>query len=548
MNQPKPENEENFDVIIATEKPIEDTVILTTSEMGKQWLETAMRNYDAENKIYSAYLNDLSSGTPIITKEILDGLAVNPQNDLNKVKKINDIVRIYVNKDWIIGKVAEVIDTNVNSEYRLSYKDFTSDKKKLSQLNECKEIISNFNDEINLRRLIKDSVPIAFIEGNYITYCRVTKDGHYNVSWYPLGVAEVSDYDVNGEPQILINMKELQSRLRKTVKKTKNNKALFFEKIEEEIKANYPPEVYKAYIEKDPYAKLDCKWSGDMRLNNQKRKYGVTPIFRALYPALMLEQFDDTDRVNAKAKAKKFIVQLLNEKLLGDNADRESYEEQAFAHDNLMKAFKQKTVLVTTPAYVKDIKYVEPSTANTDTSTVINYVNRELSTLGISFLMNCDGTGASVASISLDQLMKTINSVTEQLEFILEKWYRNILVKEGYSAEFAPTIRVLDSELLEMQVKQDLAKLLYCNFNCSMETALSILGLDINDEKAKREKENGEKLHETFFPRSTAFTSSGSGEIMPQDVDNKGGRPQSNNVETIGKRNYDEQYNKNERV
>lgn len=52
-------------------------------------------------------------------------------------------------------------------------------------------------------------------------------DGHYNVSWYPLGVVEVSDYDVNGEPQILINMKELQSRLRKTIKKTKNNKALF---------------------------------------------------------------------------------------------------------------------------------------------------------------------------------------------------------------------------------------------------------------------------------------------------------------------------------
>lgn len=338
----KSEKEENFDVIIASEKPEDNTVILTTSEMGKQWLETAMRNYDAENKMYSAYLNDLASGIPIINKEVLDGLAVNPQNDLNKVKKINEIVRVYVNKDWIIGKVAEVIDTNVNSEYRLSYKDFTSDKNKLSQLNECKEIISSFNDEINLRRLIKNSVPTAFIEGNYIIYCRVMNDGHYNVSWYPLGVVEVSDYDVNGEPQILINMKELQSRLRKTIKKTKNNKALFFEKIEAEIKANYPPEVYNAFINKDPYAKLDCKWSGDMRLNNQNRRYGITPIFRALYPALMLEQFDDTDRVNAKAKAKKFIVQLLNEKLLGENADRDSYEEQAFAHDNLMKAFKQK--------------------------------------------------------------------------------------------------------------------------------------------------------------------------------------------------------------
>ena len=109
------DDNEKFDVIISTDMPEDNTVVLTTSEMGKQWLETAMKNYDAENKIYSAYLNDLSSGNPIITKEILDGLAINPQNDLTKVMKINDIVRIYVNKDWIIGKVAEVIDTNVNS-------------------------------------------------------------------------------------------------------------------------------------------------------------------------------------------------------------------------------------------------------------------------------------------------------------------------------------------------------------------------------------------------------------------------------------------------
>lgn len=541
-------NTENFDVIIATEVPDENTTVLTTTEIGKQWLENAMRNYDAENKIYSAYLNDLSSGSPIITKEILDGLAVNPQNNLDKVMKINDIVRIYINKDWIIGKVAEVINTNVNSEYRLSYKDFTYDKSKLSTLEECKDIISRFNSEINLKKLIKNSVPTTFTEGNYITYCRCTRNGHYNVAWFPLGVVEVSDYDVNGEPQILINMKELQSRLRKTIKKTRKNKALFFEKIEAEIKANYPPEVYRAYKNKDTYAKLDFKWSGNMRINNQNRRYGVTPIFRALYPALMLEQFDDTDRVNAKAKAKKFIVQLLNDKLLGDNGDRDSYEEQAFAHDNLMKAFKQKTVLVTTPAYVKDIKYVEPSTSNTDSDTVTNYVNRELSTLGISFLMNTNSTGASVASISLDQLMKTINSITEQLEFVIEKWYKNILIKAGYGAEFAPTISILDSELLEMKIKQDLAKLLYCNFNCSMETALAILGLDVNDEKSKRLKENEEKLHETFFPRSTAFTSSGNGEIHPNDIDSKGGRPKNNNVDTVGKQKYDEQYNKNARV
>ena len=50
-------------------------------------------------------------------------------------------------------------------------------------------------------------------------------------------MVEISDYDVNGEPQVIINMRELLTRLRKTIKRTRKNKALFFEKLEEEIKA-----------------------------------------------------------------------------------------------------------------------------------------------------------------------------------------------------------------------------------------------------------------------------------------------------------------------
>ena len=46
------DDNEKFDVIISTDIPEDNTVVLTTSEMGKQWLETAMKNYDAENKIY----------------------------------------------------------------------------------------------------------------------------------------------------------------------------------------------------------------------------------------------------------------------------------------------------------------------------------------------------------------------------------------------------------------------------------------------------------------------------------------------------------------
>lgn len=533
--------EKDFDIIITSDIPQENTKILTTSEMGKEWLETAMRNYDAKNTAYSAYLNELSITSPVVTKEKLDMLSIDPQANLLKILEINDIARTYVNKDWIIGKVAEVLESNVNSNFKLSYSSFDGNEKKVKELEECKKIINEFNKSINLRNLIKSSVPTTYIEGNYIFYCRGEKTGLYTYTWYPLGVVEISDYDVNGEPQVIINMRELLTRLRKTIKRTRKNKALFFEKLEEEIKANYPPEVFNAYQNKDDYAKLDRKWTGVMRVNRQNRKYGLTSIFRALYPALTLEQFDATDNINSKAKAKKIIVQTLRKELMGQDGTNEAFEQQAWAHDNLMQAFKQKTVLVTTPAFVEKIEYVESSTPNTDTETVMNYVNRELSTLGISFLMSSGSTGASVASISLDQLMKTINSISEQLEYIMERFYKNILEANGHSSEFIPTIRVLDSELLEMEVKQELAKLLYCNFNVSLETALSILGFDVNDEKAKRQKENKEGMDEIFKAHESQFTKS-------SVTDNKAGRPDGNKIDTKDKQNYDEQYNTNARV
>ena len=533
--------EKDFDIIITSDIPQENTKILTTSEIGKEWLETAMRNYDAKNTAYSAYLNELSITSPVVTKEKLDMLSIDPQANLLKILEINDIARTYVNKDWIIGKVAEVLESNVNSNFKLSYSSFDGNEKKVKELEECKKIINEFNKSINLRNLIKSSVPTTYIEGNYIFYCRGEKTGLYTYTWYPLGVVEISDYDVNGEPQVIINMRELLTRLRKTIKRTRKNKALFFEKLEEEIKANYPPEVFNAYQNKDDYAKLDRKWTGVMRVNRQNRKYGLTPIFRALYSALTLEQFDATDNINSKAKAKKIIVQTLRKELMGQDGTNEAFEQQAWAHDNLMQAFKQKTVLVTTPAFVEKIEYVEPSTPNTDTETVMNYVNRELSTLGISFLMSSGSTGASVASISLDQLMKTINSISEQLEYIMERFYKNILEANGHSSEFIPTIRVLDSELLEMEVKQELAKLLYCNFNVSLETALSILGFDVNDEKAKRQKENKEGMDEIFKAHESQFTKS-------SVTDNKAGRPDGNKIDTKDKQNYDEQYNTNARV
>ena len=58
--------------------------------------------------------------------------------------------------------------------------------------------------------------------------------------------------------------------------------------------------------------------------------------------------------------------------------------------------------------------------------------------------------------------------------------------------------------------------LLYAKFNCSRETAFGLIGINLEDEKNKREQENKDNLSEIFIPYGTSYTKSGD--------DNKAGR------------------------
>ena len=520
---------------------VDNTIIVTAfnEEDVDSWLEKA-KKHDSENRRYSVYLNEIGGNKATITKDWIDDMAINPQNNLKKIIEINDVINQYVNKNWIIGCYVDIISKNVNSRYRLSYNQ-DIEPKNMKKLSKAKTIISDFNKKINIESLIKNSIPTVVREGNYCFQIRTddkSKGNGYAYSFYPLSVVLVSDYDINGEPVLLLDMTKLKSKLSKAyIKLKKNHKAMFFKAIEDEIKNNYPIEVYKAYKDNEQYAKLDYHFTGIIRINNQNKKYGLSPIFRALDSVRMLEQFDDTDEVNAKAKAKKIIVQLLRKEIMGLDYKNDATTEMIYAHNNFMNAFKQKTVAVTAPAWVEDVKYIEPTATVTNKDTVENYTLRALSTLGINFLMGTSSTGASIATIALEQLMKSINSISEQLERVLERIYKNILIQNNIDEKFAPKITIIDSELMEQSMKQDLAKLLYTTFNVSYDTCLDILGIDVNDEKNKRAKENSESLENIFTPRATTYNSSGNTD------ENEGGRPLEDTVENIEKQTYDKGYN-----
>ena len=513
---------EDYEVIIRSKTSDGTEVVTSADAITDKWLVNAVAGYDATNQKYSAYLKDGTSSSDKLTPEYIDELAENTQSDLKKVQIINSIVRKEINKDGIVGKTVECVTANINTETKVSYDNEITGRNKSKQLQQVKDFISTFNKTINTKRLIRNSIPTTFVEGNYICYLR-HEDNKYKVDYYPLGVCEISDYDVNGDPVVLFNIKELRGRLQKIYRKNKKNKALFFKNMEDEVKANYPQEVYDAFVAKEDYAKLDVKYTGVIRINNLNRKYGLTPIFRAFKDMLMLDTFDNADRVNSKAKAKKIIHQKLRKEVMGAELNKKGFEDMAYAHDNFMAAFKQSTVVVTTPPTVESITYVEPKIELTAIDTVNNYRSRVLAALGIGFLMDSGSQSVSTADISVTQLLRTINMISEQLEDILQKWYKQILIDNHLPVEYCPTIKVIDSEALDFEMRKDLASTLYTIFNGSMSTSLELLGIDVNDEKEKRIKENNENYEEIFKCRQTAYTSSGRGEVV--DTNNNGGRP-----------------------
>lgn len=526
---------EDYEVIIRSTNDNGIDIVTSTEIITDKWLADAVTKYNADNQKYSTYLKDGSSSSDALTPEYIDELADGTQSDLKKVQIINTIIRKEINKDGIIGKTHECITTNINTKSKLSYNTETTGRNKLKQIQQVKDFITLFNKAINLKKFIRNSIPTTFDEGTYICYLR-HEGNKYKIDYYPLGVCEISDYEVNGDPVVLFNINELRSRLQKTYKKNKKNKSIFFDKIENEVKENYPQEIYDAFVAKEQYAKLDIKYSGVIRINNMNRKYGLSPIFRTFKDLIMLETFDNADRVNSKAKAKKIIHQKLRKEVLGKDYNRKGFEEMAYAHENFMSAWKQPTVVVTTPPTVEEISYVEPTIELTDTKTVNNYRSRVLAALGIGFLMDSGSQSVSTADISVNQLLRTINMISEQIEDILEKWYLQILEDNNLPVEFCPEIKVIDSEALDFEMRKDLASTLYTIFNGSMNTSLDLLGIDVNDEKVKRVKENDEGYDEIFRCRQTAFTSSGRGEIVePQN--NKGGRPSDSKNEA--KQKYD---------
>ena len=349
---------------------------------------------------------------------------------------------------------------------------------------------------------------MSYLEGTYILYLR-QKDTNWIIDYYPLGVAIISEYSVDGNPVVLIDINELTDALDSTVIMNRKRQPLFFKNVEEIIKENYPEEVYQAYKNKDTYAKLDVNRTGVIRINNMGNKYGLSPIFRSLSDAIYLDNLDNSDMVNNKAKAKKIIHQKLDPKLMGENGEKNGYAEMIYAHNNFLNSWRLPLAVVTTPAYVESLSYVEPSVENESSEKAKDYRTRIFTTLGMSFSDTVGANGVATVRMSFSQLLKTIDSIAEQVGKIFERFYLVLFEQNNISLDFMPSVSILNSELLELDVRKSLSQFIFTTLNASYKTSYELLGLDVDDERSRREDENDNGYEDIFAPRITANTASG---------------------------------------
>ena len=532
---------DDFDVSFISTKVDSDTTVVTSfmaaEEIKKnedKILSAAMNKYES-SKQYSVHTTD-STNSNTLTIDYIDELANGIHTNLKNLIAANQLLVKYVDEDGSMGYAYSVIRANTPTNYTMVYDNTLLTEENENKIAEIKALVNNFNKNVKIERLIRESISTAYLEGNVPIVLRITKNG-YAVDFLPLDIAYPSGYKFNGDPILEVDVNALKTKLQKTYKKTRKNKAIYFENIAKEIEANFNKEILDAFKANEQYARIDANYGDCITVNSLGRKFGVSPLFRALRPLVVLNNIESADVSDSKARSKKIIFQKLRKELLGQNGEKKGLAEQALAHDALTQALKTNLCAYTAPAFVESLEFVSSKSNNDDASKQLGqYMTKYLQALGIDFIDTEVGNYAGV-NVSVTQIIRMINCIKSEVERVLNKFYATLLASAGYDPNLAPTIEIEDAESMELSMRIELAKFVYGTLNASRETSFKLAGLNLNDEKIKRETELAQGLDEVFTPRKTAYTVSG------DDDNDSSGRPQSNNDK--GKQNFDKNYNKN---
>lgn len=550
----KREKKDTIEVLYKGEV-IDDKILITSDTPKEEFdfaaaeqtiLKSTMEMYPIENgqRQYSIISSATNSSSDTFTLSDLNQVVVGINSTLTKVLKANSYILQSILLDAFMGRAYEIIYSNINTDYRLIYPELNKDDNE-ETFNQVKDEIDNFNKFTNIKNIIREAVMGVFREGNYSLYLRLENNDKDITSavidHYPLELCYPSGYLIDGESILEFNIASIKKALRNSYPKTRSKKkeAIYFEEIKKEIEANFPKEIVEAYTSSESIVRLNDRYTGYMKVNDMGSKFGVSPFLKALKPLVVLNNIEAADVADSKTRSKKIIFQKLRKELMGSNGERKGFAEMQYAHEAAAKALKTNFCLYTAPAYVEDLSYViDKSTNDNSSDSITTYTSKMLTALGIGF-SDSELSSYSIANISVDQLMKTINAITKQIERIISKFYCVYIEDLGLPKEFAPEILISDTELMEWNLKKEFAQFAYSTLNASRDTVFKIIGLNIEDEKQRRIKENSENLDSVFSPRPTAYNTG-----IVTDTENSGnlGRPTSS--EDTGKQEFDKEYSK----
>ena len=500
---------------------VDGSTVLVTSpeELSEAQIKEIVSEYFATKKDqqYSVTTSETSSNTEITLNKI-DTLVTGIHSNKDNVASINSIIMQTIDKDGLMGYAYSCIVSNTPTTYQIIYDNNESEEIR----DDVKSLIDKFNKDINIERFIRDCVASTYAEGNFPVTLRYNGERSI-IDYYPLSICYPSDYKINGDRQLEFDISGLSKSLSKVYRKTRKNKALYFENIKKEIKANYPQEIYKAYNDRENYVKLDTRYSDCIQINTFNRKFGLSPFVRALKPLVVLNNIEVADVASSKARSKNIIYQKIRKEVYEKNKTL-AIAEQATAHSALMSALQTNLCAYTSSGAVESLEFVTSKASNTDASKQLEqYMSKYLQSLGISFIDPEVGNTMS-AKISITQIIRTINTILSEIERVVNKFYRTICEDNDIELEFYPEIKIDTAETMDMAMRIELSKYVYGTLSASRKTAFSLVGLSEENEKELRIREDKLGYNETFKPYQTSYTFSG-------EDDDKSGRPQSNEDE-----------------
>lgn len=516
---------EDFDVTYGPTKVDDNTYLVTSTktlaEYEDELMLAAIRNYNGRKINTSSVFMD-TDDKPSSTKINLvnvDELSIGINSDVNKVKRANSIILSRICSNHLFGRFVEIIEQNVPTTFKLDYGELEEDQSRAKELDEVRFLIDSFNRDVSIETVIHDAITGVIREGNYSMYCRMTAGNSAIIDHYPLDVVVPSGYKTRGNDVLEIDINALKSKLYKPYKKTRKGRKIYFENQKKEIKANYPPEVYSAYINNEQYCRLADRYTGYLKVNDHDRRFGVSSLFKALKPLIVLENLMAADVSDSEARAKKIIFQKMRKELLENG--RKGIAEQVHAHQEAAAALQTKNCLYTGIPGVEDLVYVTPKSTETDYKELHEiYTQDLLRALGLTFID--PGATTSVAKVNLSLLLRMINTASRKLNKIIEHFYVALLEDNGYSPDLCPKFRITDAEENDPAIRKDLADFLFNVLGCSYETAYEMLGISVKSEAERRQNEVEKDYADVFVPRQTSYNYSPNNEVgRPSNSDDK---------------------------